>query len=288
MRKEGTITVRDGRTVGFADFGTPGQVPVLWCHGGPGSRLEPLLVADAARNAGFRLIGIDRPGYGFSTPQPGRTIGGWVSDGIAVADHLGLDRFAVIGASTGGAYALALAAHTSRVIAAVACCAITDMRSPDARALNVGCHPVWDARDRDEASAIVSMVYGENGALLYPPHQPISADPSDRALAATAWFDAWWRESVPEMCRQGVSGYVDDRLADGNGWWSFDVNHIACPVTVLHGSTDPLAPVGNGRHTAAIVPGATLRIVDERGHFSILESGVEALTTTLERSIVTR
>jgi pimeloyl-ACP methyl ester carboxylesterase len=120
--KEATITVEDGRTVGFADYGSPDQTAVLWCHGGPGCRIEPEPFAASAPEAGFRFVGIDRPGYGWSTPQPGRTIGGWISDALAVLDHLGIDRFVAVGASTGGAYALALAASSDRVIAAVACC----------------------------------------------------------------------------------------------------------------------------------------------------------------------
>ena len=111
--KNETITMNDGRIVGFADYGSPDQTAVVWCHGGPGSRLEPSFVADAAARAGLRLIGIDRPGYGLSTPQPGCTIGGWVPDALAVLDHLGIDQFLALGVSTGGADALALASHSS-------------------------------------------------------------------------------------------------------------------------------------------------------------------------------
>ena len=59
---EGTIQTPDERTVGFADYGPADGAAVLWCHGGPGSRLEPFAVAPPARNAGVRVIGIDRPG----------------------------------------------------------------------------------------------------------------------------------------------------------------------------------------------------------------------------------
>jgi len=64
--ESGRITVPDGRTIGYADYGTPPETAVLWCHGGPGSRLEPQALAPVAREAGLRIIGIDRPGYGDS------------------------------------------------------------------------------------------------------------------------------------------------------------------------------------------------------------------------------
>jgi pimeloyl-ACP methyl ester carboxylesterase len=83
------------------------------------------------------------------------------------------------------------------------------------------------------------------------------------------------------MVSYGVAGYVDDRLTDANGWGSFDVARITCPVTVLHGSTDGLAPVGNALHTAAIVPGAVLRVVEDLGHFSILANVVDVTSETL-------
>src|SRR5262249_42952022 len=103
-----TIRLASGRPVGFADYGIPDATAVLWCHGGPGSRLEPAYLRRAAGQAGLRIIGIDRPGYGLSAPQPGRTIAGWVPEALAVADHLGIGQFAAVGVSTGGAYALAL------------------------------------------------------------------------------------------------------------------------------------------------------------------------------------
>ena len=161
--KEGLITVSDGRRVAFADYGTPGQTAVVWCHGGPGSRFEPEICAAAADQDGLRLIGIDRPGYGRSTPNPGRTIGGWVPDALAVVDHLGIDRFVSVGASTGGAYALALASASRRVVGTVACCAVSDMRWTEGRALVPGALDVWQAPNREAAHAIVVAQFGEHG-----------------------------------------------------------------------------------------------------------------------------
>lgn len=118
---DATVVV-DGRTVGYADFGPADGRPLVWCHGGPGSRLQPKPAAAALADVGYRPIGIDRPGYGLSEVQVGRTIGGWVGDALAVLDALEVERATFVGVSTGGAYALATAATVpERVDGVVAC-----------------------------------------------------------------------------------------------------------------------------------------------------------------------
>lgn len=277
---EGTITMPDGRVAGFADYGTPGQTPVLWCHGGPGCRFEPGYAAAGAARAGLRLVGIDRPGYGQATPWPGRTIGGWVPDALAVADHLGIDKFVAVGVSTGGAYALALASRSDRVLGAVACCAVTDMRWAAGKAMNVSCHPVWNAPDREAALAVAVTLFGEDGSRMAVESRSDFAE-ADRALVTDPEYLRYWNGMVPEMFVHGVAGYTDDRLADGQGWHDFDVAAITCPVVVLHGGCDTLIPVANAHHTAAIVPGATLRVFDEHGHLSIVPEVVGAVDQML-------
>ena len=286
--KNGTITTNDGRIVGFADYGSPAQTALVWCHGGPGTRLEPALVADDAARAGLRLIGIDRPGYGRSTSQPGRTIGGWAPDALAVLDRLGIDQCVALGASTGGAYALALAAHSPRVIGAVACCAVSDMRWTAGKEMNVCCHAFWNEQDRDKACRMAVEEFGPLGENIVPPRGPVGADASDAALITTSGFLSAWIPCVAEMFTGGVSGYVDDRRADANGWDTFDVKRITCPVTVLHGADDGMIPVANAHHTAALVPGATLRVFEGLGHFSILTKVVEVTSELVARAVFAR
>jgi pimeloyl-ACP methyl ester carboxylesterase len=281
--REGTITLEDGRTVGFADFGSPHQTAVLWCHGGPGSRLEPEPFAASAREAGLRCIGIDRPGYGWSSPKPGRTIGGWVPDAIAVLDHLSSDRFVAVGASTGGAYALALAASSNRVLAAVACCALTDMGWTEGKAMVHGAPLAWGSRDREKVMAIVTEQFGADGNKV-DVHSAGTLPASDQALFADPKYLACWLRNVKQMFVQGVGGYADDRLADGVGWGSFDVTRITCPVAVIHGGSDTFVPIAHARHTATIVPGATLRICGPLGHFSIANEMVSTVSDLLARS----
>jgi pimeloyl-ACP methyl ester carboxylesterase len=261
-------------------YGRSDGVPVVWCHGGPGSRLEPSPAHDAADAAGLLIVGIDRPGYGLSTPEPGRTIAGWVPDALAVADQLALDRFFVVGVSTGGAYALALAALApQRVAGVVACCAVTDMRDDRARAtMSVEtCHLLWDAPDRAAATAAAEAEFGDDGSLMLEGDLGRRLAPSDRALFGDPVFLEGAAAGLPAMFTWGVQGYVDDRLADGAGWQTFDVADVICPVTVLHGESDGVVDVIHARHTASMLRDARLEVHSELGHFSVVAEVVPAL-----------
>jgi pimeloyl-ACP methyl ester carboxylesterase len=101
-------------------------------------------------------------------------------------------------------------------------------------------------------------------------------------LADPTWL-AEMAKVMPEMFAFGVQGYVDDRLADGPGWGTFDVSRVTCPVTVLHGDSDLIVPVAQAHHTAQLVPGAKLRVCPELGHFSILSQVLPELATLLHR-----
>jgi pimeloyl-ACP methyl ester carboxylesterase len=266
------VAVAESRAVGAAEFGDPDGVPVLWCHGGPGSRLEPMWLDQAATNSGLRIIGIDRPGYGLSDPHPGRSISTVVADMLAVADQLSIETFLTVGVSTGGAYALAIAALApARVLGVVACCSVTDMSWEPGRAtMSVPhAHAVWDAVDRDAAIAAAVDAHGENGSkMLNGGMAPALSELDKELFADREWMSAAM-VGFPEMFTFGLEGYADDRIADGRGWIDFDVGSIRCPVVVLHGNADRMADVSHARHTAAIVPGAELRLVEGHGHFSI-------------------
>lgn len=117
------LILLNGRKLGYAQYGDPTGLPVLYFHGFPASRLEGSLHAAAAFAAGVRLVAPDRPGFGLSDFVPKRTILDWAEDIRQLVDHLELSRFAILGVSGGGPYALACSlrlAHRTIAIALVA------------------------------------------------------------------------------------------------------------------------------------------------------------------------
>lgn len=288
------LSLPDGRTVGYNDYGSrsPGEdrardhVTVIHCHGGPGSRiLDPTVWAAGCRARHLRLVGIDRPGYGLSSPQPGRTIADWAMCAIAVADKLGVGQFLAVGISTGGAYALSLAGlYPERVLGVATGCAMTDMSHvPAAESMPLVGY-VGLAGSREQSIARAQERFGENGQ-----------GPTSGPFAGNPWSDFSWTDAdleviaasaaTPILAEQkraakfayGVEGYVDDRRADAGGWGSFDVAAVRCPVVIVHGESDTLVPVLAALHTKSLVKQAELRLFPKLGHLSIGEATVAAL-----------
>jgi pimeloyl-ACP methyl ester carboxylesterase len=104
-----TMTLPDGRTLGYAEYGHPEGYPLIYFHGYPSSRLEGEAAGPIARRRRIKLYTLDRPGFGLSTYDPDRKVMDWPNDVAAFAKHAGLERFAVLGGSGGGPYAIACA-----------------------------------------------------------------------------------------------------------------------------------------------------------------------------------
>jgi pimeloyl-ACP methyl ester carboxylesterase len=115
-----TIRLKDGRSLGWVEFGDPEGFPVVNAHGGLACRLDVATAAAAATRSRVRLISPDRPGIGLSDALPGRRIRDWASDIVELVDQLGIDRFAVMGWSMGGQYAAAVGYASPQRITKVA------------------------------------------------------------------------------------------------------------------------------------------------------------------------
>ena len=109
---EGTVAVRDGRRLSFAEYGSPRGPAIVWMHGTPGARRQiPLEARAYAEEHGLRIIGVDRPGIGSSTPHLYGRLVDWTADLELLLDALAVDTCRLIGLSGGGPYVLAAGAR---------------------------------------------------------------------------------------------------------------------------------------------------------------------------------
>jgi pimeloyl-ACP methyl ester carboxylesterase len=267
-----TIGLRDGRQLGYAEWGDPGGRPVLSFHGNPGSRLSVWGGAGGMRAAGVRLITVDRPGIGLSDPKPGRTVAGWASDLGELADHLGLERFAVLGYSVGGAYAAACA-HSlpDRVTAAALVSSIVPLDRPGTleqlgKRLDwrLARSAPWALRGSYRSLALVAravppLARAAFTARMSPPEREIASRPevADREAASSL-----------ESARQGTGELVED-LRVAIRPWGFDPAEIRVPLAVWQGDRDSSIPAAWGEWWAAAVPGARLTRCLGEGHLLI-------------------
>jgi hypothetical protein len=106
-----TMQLADGRTLAYEDYGDPDGQPVVFTHGFGDSRLIRNPDDALTASLGVRVIAPDQPGVGGSSPKPGRKMIDWGPDVQELADHLGIDEFAVAGHSGGGPHTLAIAYH---------------------------------------------------------------------------------------------------------------------------------------------------------------------------------
>src|SRR5947207_11610395 len=124
MLSELDVALGDGRTLHAYDTGgNPGDLAVFWHHGTPNIGPPPEPLFPAAERLGLRWVSYDRPGYGGSTPHPGRDVGSAAADVASIADALGIERFAVMGHSGGGPHALACGALLPERVVGVVCVA---------------------------------------------------------------------------------------------------------------------------------------------------------------------
>jgi pimeloyl-ACP methyl ester carboxylesterase len=219
-----TIEQADGRQLAYAVWGDPAGSPVVVLHGTPGCRLNRYPDERALAAAGIRVITYDRPGYGRSDRHPGRQIASCVADVAAIADAVGVDRFAVSGASGGGPHALAVAAGLPDRVTR-ACCAV-GFAPYGAPGLDwyAGMDPEnvkefgWTLAGeaelhRELARAAADMV----ARVAQDPTRMLGDDwdlaEADQAVLADPLVHQVTREAVPESVATGVWGWVDDDLA---------------------------------------------------------------------------
>lgn len=269
--KDAHVVVGEGRVLAYTEIGRPGGPCVFFFHGAPMSRLHLVALEERFAARGLRVVSPDRPGYGRSSPQPGRSLAGWPADVAALADALGVDRFLVAGHSSGGPYALACAALLGeRVLGGVVLAGVTDMAWPGAWDGYLEGRPeveLMHLPDEHAVGARCAERFGADGSGFFA--EPFELPEPDLALLADEAVERALGAAVAEAFRQGVTGYAQDVYLEGRGW-PFDPRRIAVPIDVVHGERDTLVPMAHSRHTAELIPGSTFRALPRHGHLTIL------------------
>ncbi len=261
---ERDLTLPGGRVLHAYDSGSPGPA-VLWHHGTPNLGSPPGPLLPLGEELGIRWISYDRPGYGSSTPVPGRTVGDAAGYATAVADALGVERFAVLGHSGGSSHALACAALLpDRVLAAAGLGAVAPFHGE-----------AWFAGMADQSS-LRAATEGRAAKEKYEAaaeFNPAVFTEADFAALKGAWS---WLDSVVQPAL-GAVGLIDDDLAYVAPWGA-DPAAITAPVLLVHGEDDRMVPAAHSRWLAARCPGAELRLTPGDGHLSVLHHAAAALT----------
>ena len=269
--KDSHITLGGERELAYTDLGDPGGPCVFFFHGAPMSRLHLLPIEAEVAARGLRVVCPDRPGYGRSSPQPGRSLADWPADVAALADALGVDRFLVAGHSSGGPYAVACAARLGeRVLGGVVMGAVTDMTWPGAWSGYLeGRKELEIMRAPDERAALATCAehFGADGSGFFA--ERFELPEPDTALLADEAAEQALTAALTEAFRQGIAGYAQDVYLEGRGW-RLDPTRIAAPVAVLHGELDTLVPIAHSRHTAEVIASSTFRTLPGHGHLTIV------------------
>jgi pimeloyl-ACP methyl ester carboxylesterase len=263
----------DGRRLAYAEWGDPDGFPVFYFHGTPGSRLEGAFADEPARARGFRLISVDRPGYGRSTFQPDRTFRDWPGDVVSLADGLGIARFGVVGHSGAGPHLFACGALSDRLAfigalgpwGPVATSEImASLNRLDRLYARLARRSPWLMRATFAPLGwCARYVPGLFMALL-----AAAVSPADKTALRTGDLRARLRESELEAFRQGGRGAAHEAFIAYRDW-GVDLSAVRVPTHLWLGDEDIFVSAPMGRHLERTIPGADVHRVPGAGHLDV-------------------
>ena len=269
----------DGRRVAIGSHGDPRGKPIFGFHGVPVSRLGHEFADAPAKGRGVRVLCPDRPGIGLSDPEPGRTIRGYPDDVAAVADALGLERFAVMGLSGGGPYALACGARIPNRVTAVGVMAgigpldrpgaREGMTETDLRLLDLSSRRPLLARTMPGAMAALArfapaVLVRQFADELGEPDSGFLQE-EERNLGAAGVMG-----TMVEAFRQGAAGPAEENRLCGLPW-GYALEEVRVPVWLWQGKEDQMTPVHHAEDMASRLPRVTLHLLPGTGHLSLTQ-----------------
>lgn len=274
--REHEVVTHDGRALKVLEDGDHGGRPVLVHNGTPNSRLLFGPDVKTARRQGIRLISYDRPGYGGSTRQPGRTVADCAEDVREIATALGIDRLAVWGISGGGPHAIACAALLPDLVASVGVLAslapwgsegldyFSGMGELNVEDLTLMLEDPPAARAKCERDRLemLSQTLPELMEFLKTLLAPVDA------AALTGELGQFLIDMTHSGMGTSSDGWWDDGLAMLKPW-GFELGAIRTQVLLLHGRQDRFVPFTHGEWLARAIPGVEARLTDDDGHLTL-------------------
>lgn len=281
-----SIDLGDGRVLNCSVNGAADGRVLVWHHGTPGCGLGYRVIDEPAAERGLRVVWPSRPGYAGSTRKEGRSVIDVADDVRRVLDVLGAQDFIVGGSSGGGPHALACAARTPGCRAATSVVGVAPWRGDES----------MEGMGEDNVAEFTAAMQGPEALRAHLDQAVVGMD----GLTASAFVEGFG-SLLPEVDRRaltgelaedltadlrgslssGIDGWLDDDLALVKPW-GFDLNEIATPVTLWHGTADQMAPIAEARALAAAVPGIVPHLLDGEGHLSIYTRTGEMLDELIE------
>ncbi|KAI1120224.1 alpha/beta hydrolase [Nemania abortiva] len=300
-----TLTLPDGRVLGFAEYGSPTGKPIFFFHGFPSSRLEAAGILELVNRPDLRIIAPERPGFGLSTFNPRHRVTGWPDDIRALADHLGLARFAILGGSGGAPYALACAralpADTLSAVGLLAPAAPwTEAGEPAKSRIAALMAYYWPASLQSVSAGVVALCRwlvatefvarridqwvetsqakkeGRNAQSLALPTTTTTTNTTTTTGTVVARSTQETRaallRSVFETFRQGTAPLVREaQLLTWEGW-GFALDEVRYDkVLIWHGTEDAQSPIRMVRDLATGLPHCELRELEGETHFTLVK-----------------
>lgn len=276
-----TLSLPDGRVIGFRCRGKASGKPLFFMHGTPGSRF---VLADndlLCQLPGLFIILAERPGYGLSSAQADRSLLSWADDIQALAQHLGLQKYWVAGISGGAPHALACAyvypqhVQAAYLLSSPAPQELLSQQTGMALGNRIASFLIrrWPALYRWFSAAAATAC--QRDALAYLQKiRPQMAKADQQLMSAPALLAAMAAD-LQAAYQQGHQGAFDDAVAlTARASWGISYHAIQVPVLLWHGADDTLAPASMAQALHAAIPGSALQILTGKGHLLTEEHSV--------------
>ena len=277
MSREQIVQLDKGGIVAFQEYGDPGGVPVIFCHGWPSSRTMAQLADEPARTLGVRIISPDRPGISGSSLQLDRKLSDWPSLVEQLVNKLEIEEFRILAISGGAPYAYATAISMPERVRAIA---IVGGVIPFAELKDFkGLLPLYRHMlgfYRNRPQLLRQLFFLARPFLSF--RAPIRLRPLLLTMlllrpcdAASLRDDAAF-EAIFESQRRAWRGSVEGVLADARIYaepWGFALEDVRVPVRLWHGIEDRAFAVRLAEEIANRFPNCNPRFIQNEGHYSL-------------------